>query len=377
MSKNLIAYDKNLHIISAKKHVVCYLASWAVYRTDKGKHKISNIKPKLCTHFIYSFTGLSYDGKIETLDPDYDVKAFKNFITLREKNPCAKFLIAIGGWNQGSAKFSYMSETPERREIFVDSVMRFLIHYDFDGLDLDWEYPAQRGGINEDKKNLNELLKLLKNKFASRKKILTIAIPSSTYSLKQGYDIENMCKNVDFVSVMAYDMNVPNEASVHAPLKLEKNEKKRETIDDVIKFMIKEKCPANKIILGITSVAKTFTLKKSNSNDIGAPITALGTPSNYLKAEGSLGFNEMCTKFEDDDGWTHKHMKNNAVKISYKDHFWAVYDDETTVEQRGQYVLDNKLAGLMFWSIDTDDFYPECHKAKYPLLVAANKVFKN
>ena len=44
-----------------------------------------------------------------------------------------------------------MSKTRENRKIFIDSVVVFLKQFGFEGLDLDWEYPADRGGAPEDK----------------------------------------------------------------------------------------------------------------------------------------------------------------------------------------------------------------------------------
>lgn len=35
-----------------------------------------------------------------------------------------------------------MAETEETRNAFADSALRFLAHYGFDGLDVDWEYPT-------------------------------------------------------------------------------------------------------------------------------------------------------------------------------------------------------------------------------------------
>lgn len=37
------------------------------------------------------------------------------------------------------------------RAIFVQSALKWVLTYGFDGLDLDWEYPAQRGGATSDK----------------------------------------------------------------------------------------------------------------------------------------------------------------------------------------------------------------------------------
>jgi chitinase len=44
-----------------------------------------------------------------------------------------------------------MANDPARRAFFVNSVVQFVRQYEFDGFDIDWEYPAQRGGAPSDK----------------------------------------------------------------------------------------------------------------------------------------------------------------------------------------------------------------------------------
>lgn len=63
-------------------------------------------------------------------------------LQLKEQNPCLKVLIAIGGWTEGSEKYSVVAETEESRNEFADNAIKFVIYHGFDGLDIDWEYPG-------------------------------------------------------------------------------------------------------------------------------------------------------------------------------------------------------------------------------------------
>ena len=46
--------------------------------------------------------------------------------------------------------------------MFIKSALRFLRQYNFDGLDLDWEYPTQRaGGRPQDRQNYATLITVL------------------------------------------------------------------------------------------------------------------------------------------------------------------------------------------------------------------------
>jgi chitinase len=44
-----------------------------------------------------------------------------------------------------------MANNPTTRAFFVNSVVQFVRQHGFDGFDIDWEYPAQRGGVPSDK----------------------------------------------------------------------------------------------------------------------------------------------------------------------------------------------------------------------------------
>lgn len=94
-----------------------------------------------------------------------------------------------------------------------------------------------------------------------------------------------------------------------------------------------------------------------------------------------------------------KKVTSDGTKYAYDDDEWITYDDEETVKIKVmfyvthcfaikikseslidiyfkvKYALTKKLGGIMFWSIDLDDFRGRYH-SKYPLLTAINEALK-
>ena len=57
----------------------------------------------------------------------------------------------------------------------------------------------------------------------------------------------------------------------------------------------------------------------------------------------------LLTYYQDDHDWL-------IFKIQVRGDRWVSYDDEHSVRLKAEFAFDKKLAGVMVWSVETDDF---------------------
>ncbi|CAG2250393.1 E3.2.1.14 [Mytilus edulis] len=133
---------------------------------------------------------------------------------VRSKNPDLKLLLAVGGWNHGTKPFTRIVANQSNMDAFATNSIKFLRQNGFDGLDLDWEYPANRGSPPEDKERFTSLVKTLRTKYdnedlrnGNSRLLLTAAVAASKPEIESAYEISKIAENLDFINLMAFDMN--------------------------------------------------------------------------------------------------------------------------------------------------------------------------
>jgi len=393
LSTSISGYTKetgHFSVHSHNKKVVCYWGTWANYRPLEGKFTPEHINPDLCTHLIYTFAGLDTStwsikslDKWMDLEDDYGLAGFKKATGLKYNHPHLKVTLAIGGWNEGSKKYSDMAKDPKRRKLFVQSAVEFLEEHNFDGLDLDWEYPAKRGGIKEDKQNFILLIKDLNAAFSKKNLLLTAAIGAPAGTIDVAYDIPAMYKYLDYVHVMCYDYHGKwdKKTGHNAPLYPRATESAADqalNVEYTLKYLLKKGAVPAKTVLGVPLYGRAFSLLNPNSNRMGAPARDTSFQGPYTREDGFMGYNEICVeRLNREAPWEETWDEEHAAPYMFRGDSWMSYDNERSVALKAEFAYDAGLAGVMTWSIDTDDFEGICNGPKFPLLRTLNHALHN
>lgn len=358
-----------LETSAALDKVVCYYGSWAVYRPGDGKYDVENIDPHGCTHAIFGFLGIDPAGNIVIKDPHNEINmgAFIRFNALKQVNPNLKTLVAIGGWNEGSKNFSDVSASWEMRRRTIDGAVSLLREYGFDGFDLDWEYPGDRGGVPQDKANFATWVREFREEFNKHGFLLTAAVGATQARIDESYDVPALNEALDFVNIMTYDFHGAFDPITghNAPMQ------PAPAVISSVEAWINSGLSPHKLIMGVPSYGRTFTLADPGNPSIGVGITGPGRPGPYTREEGNLGYNEIC-EYINAGGWSLQYDADQQVPYMYQGDQWVTYDNPDSIAIKVNYAKSRGVGGIMLWSYETDDFHGKCGE-RNPILATINR----
>lgn len=255
-------------------------------------------------------------------------------IALKQQKPSLKVLLMIGGWGDKADGFSEMARDAKKRTEFCQSCKQHIDNYGLDGIDIDWEYPtagpSENGKHPDDTRNFNLVLKELRETIGNTK------IISYASSASAGYvDWKTAMLYMDYVNVMTYDMGDPPYHN--APLYYSAAITKKRSVDQSITAHFAAGVPLNRQVMGV-------------------PFYGHGT-SPY---KDDVKYNEMAEIFSSSKYEGKNIRRWDAVaKVPYlvdeAGTFLLGYDDAESVTFKGEYVVQKKLLGAMFWEYRHDD----------------------
>ena len=267
-------------------------------------------------------------------------------LSYREKG--VRIVLAIGGW--GADGFSQAVRTEASRNKFIDSIMDIIKKYQFDGIDIDWEYPTSGvAGIeyhSSDRNNLTLFCQALKQKMQAYRDdlILSIAIaPTNSY-----YDLVQLNKCVDFFNLMTYDFAMGSYALHDSNLY---GYAQTKTSMDNSVSIVKNYVDADKIIPGAAFYTRRGYFESESNQKLGSKLS-------ISMANSPLTYKQLMDMVKSDPTIVESYDETaEAAYIIHKRWFYS-YDNPRSILAKCNYIKENKLGGLMCWDL-TNDYIDE------------------
>jgi GH18 family chitinase len=121
-----------------------------------------------------------------------------------------KLLLSLGG-NSRSQNFGMMATTPRVRQRFLAALGALLAEYQFDGVDYNWEYPANHAEWRAWGELMRESKEQLLGGRANNVVTFTMYLDPNHYDVIQRYQL---LRDADYVHCMAYDQ--PHQHATYA-----------------------------------------------------------------------------------------------------------------------------------------------------------------
>ena len=278
----------------------------------------------------------------------------KQLFLLKQQNRNFKTLLSIGGWTYSSS-FSPGTNTQAKINTFVSTAVTFVKDLGFDGLDIDWEYPANAQDAQQFVSLLQALRTGLDNYATSVGQspssfLITVACPAGPANY-QLMGLKGMDQYLDFWNLMAYDYAGSwSTVSGHDANLFPSTSNPASTpfnTKQAVDYYVGQGVAPNKIVLGCPLYGRAFT----NTTGPGQPYNGVGSGSweDGVWDWKALPLANTTTSTDNDAvaSWeTDAQNGGTGTMVSY--------DTMAVATTKADWVTSNGYGGLMWWESSAD-----------------------
>lgn len=313
--------------------------------------------------------GESVDGAADTWDQPLRGN-WNQLKKLKAAHPGMKVLISLGGWTWSRGFAS--AARPENRQAFVASCIDAYIRGNlpvtdgaggtgaaagvFDGIDIDWEYPAACGlscGTAEETANYTALLAEFRRQLdAVRPGLLLTAAVGAGIDKIRVTEVAKYQASLDYINVMTYDFHGAFEPRTNHHSALYDSPADPSTGDvalynsnDALQAFLDRGVPSAKLNIGIGFYGRGWTGVPNVNN--GLYQSGSAAPGTY---EAGIEDYKVLKNFA---GTSHT---DNVAKAHWKYNgttFWS-YDSPAIITEKMSYAKVQGLGGAFFWEFSGD-----------------------
>lgn len=207
----------------------------------------------------------------------------------------------------------------------------------------------------EDKQNYTLLLKELRHRFRREQKklhrplLLSIATGASPKFLEHT-EMKKVQRYVDTVNLMTYDYYGPDSDKItghQAPLFVNPSDPKQLSADRSVRDYERAGVPARKIVLGMPFYGKRWAEVPSENHGLFQPGEQPPRDAHGPGFDAASLLASGYTRYWD-----------SAAQVPYlynpDTRMFVSYEDAESVAGKCKYVVSHKLAGVMFWTYQSD-----------------------
>lgn len=296
------------------------------------------------THINFAFALVNPDTfGIDDMDSG-TASMYKRVTALKQNQPGLEVWIAIGGWAMNDpgpyrTAFSDLAKSESAQDAFFESLLSFMRRNNFDGVDLDWEYPVaeDRGGIEEDFDNYVNFLRRLRDFLngTGRKYGLTLTLPASYWYLR-GFNLQEMEPYLDWFNIMTYDIHGVWDSTVKSLGPYAYAHTNLTEINLGLELLWRNNINPGRVVMGLGFYGRSFTMKDPNCMAAGCEFSDGAEGGECTGTPGVLSAHEITQIINDGADVTFD--EEAAVKIvTWNSDQWVSWDDAETLKMKLKY----------------------------------------